>query len=80
MTLSRPYQGRSQEVKWDKDLINQKRGSEEPRQSKRILEPEEDSDDLEQSSPSSKSHPLSVLFQELSSSDESDSSFDGNPN
>lgn len=24
MTLSRPYQGRSQEVKWDKDLINRK--------------------------------------------------------
>ena len=71
-------------MKWDREMISRKRkrGSEEHQPSKRFLEPEEDSeDDLEPSSPSLKSHhPFSVLFQELSSDDESDSSFDGNPN
>lgn len=77
MILSCPYEGRSQEIKWDKRVIERKRkGTKEiPTSSKRSRQQEEDTgeDDLQEED-DTPPHPLNILFQELSSDDDSDSS------
>ena len=67
MLHSCPYEGRSQEIKWDKTVIERKRkGTKEiPTSSKRSRQQDEDK---------TPPHPLDILFEELSSDDDSDSS------